>query len=291
MTVCRRTVLATAGGLAAGLASPGGAELAGPRLACLDYGLAQTALALGLVPVGLPDPGGYRSWVIEPALPPGVTDLGARTRPNLELLAALAPDAILSVPDDDPVLPQLRRVAPVLRLPLQGSSPWDLAVAASHQVGVLAGRTAAAGRLVADTEDRLSAVRAGLEGRNLPPVLVASFLDPRHLAVYGATGIVGATLDRLGLRNAWTGVTGRWGSVVVGLDQLAANRDAVLFIIEPLPPDARTALDGSPLWHALPFVRANRVGLLPPVLMFGSLPAATRLADLLAPRLAGFARG
>ena len=277
--VLRRTVLA------AGLLPCAARAAPAMRLACLDYGLAQTVLALGLTPIGLPNPAGYRAWVIDPPLPPGVADLGARTQPNLELLAELRPDAILAVPDHDPVAPALRRIAPTLRLPLQGPDPWNLAVAATRAVGALAGQAAAAEAVVATATARLAATRAGLAGRAMPPLLVVSFLDPRHVAVYGANGIVGAVLDRLGLRNAWTAPTGRWGSATVGLDALAVADTAFLWIIDPLPPDARGALDRSPLWQALPFVRAGRVGMLPPVLMFGALPAAVRLADLLAPRL------
>ena len=75
----------------------------------------------------------------------------------------------------------------------------------------------------------------------------------------------------------------------MGLDALAPLEDAVLFAIDPQPPDFAAVLDASPLWRALPFVRAGRVLTLPPVLMFGALPAADRFAALLAPRLAGAA--
>ena len=96
-------------------------------------------------------------------------------------------------------------------------------------------------------------------------------------------------MDRLGLRNAWTGRTGVWGSATVGLDALAPLEDAALFTIDPQPPDLAAVLDASPLWQALPFVRARRVFSLPPVLMFGTLPAADRFAALLLPRLNGTA--
>ena len=121
------------------------------------------------------------------------------------------------------------------------------------------------------------------------PLLLASFLDPRHLRVYGAGSILQAGLDRLGLSNAWTGRTSVWGSATVGLEALAPLEDAVLFAIDPQPPDLAAVLDASPLWRALPFVRAGRVFTLPPVLMFGTLPAADRLAALLPPRLTGTA--
>ena len=284
--VRRRTLLGAAAALAATPARAGA-----PRVVALDFGLAETLLALGVVPVGLPGPADYRRWVVDPALPDGVADVGQRTQPNLELLAALAPDVILTVPEHDAVLPQLHRIAPVLRVPLHTPQqrPWDRSVEAARAVGTRLGRADAAEQLIAAVEQRHAAARAALAGRAVRPLLLASFLDPRHLRVYGAGSILQAGLDRLGLSNAWTGRTSVWGSTMVGLEALAPLEDAVLFAIDPQPPDLAAVLDASPLWRALPFVRARRVFTLPPVLMFGTLPAADRLAALLPPRLTGAA--
>jgi ABC-type Fe3+-hydroxamate transport system substrate-binding protein len=284
----RRTLLL---GMLLSAAAP--QAFAGPprRVAALDYGLAETLLALGTVPVGLPDPADYRLWVVDPALPPGPVDLGQRTQPNLELLAGLAPDCILAVADHDPILPQLRRIAPVLRLPLQtaAADPWARSVEAARAIGAMLGRTAKAAALVAAVEAGFADARGQLRGqaqdRPRRPVLLASFLDARHLMVYGAGSILQASLDRLGVRNAWTRPTGRYGSATVGLEQLAGFADATLYVFEPQPPEVAAALAASPLWQALPFVRGGRVVALPPVLMFGTLPAASRFGRLLLPHL------
>ncbi|MGI4953752.1 MAG: ABC transporter substrate-binding protein [Janthinobacterium lividum] len=280
--------------LLGGAAVPPAFAAAPWRVAALDYGLAETLLALGTVPVGLPDPADYRLWVVDPALPagpPGPVDLGQRTQPNLELLAGLAPDCILAVADHDPILPQLRRIAPVLRLPLQtaAADPWARSVEAARAIGAMLGRTAEAAALVAAAEAGLADARGQLRGqaqdRPRRPVLLASFLDARHLMVYGAGSILQAALDRLGVRNAWTRPTGRYGSATVGLEQLAGFADATLYVFEPQPPEVAAALAASPLWQALPFVRGGRVVALPPVLMFGTLPAASRFGRLLLPHL------
>lgn len=282
----RRALL---GAVPALLAAP--ARAGGPRVVSLDFGLAETLLALGVAPVGVPGPAYYRRWVVDPALPDGVADVGQRTQPNLELLAALSPDAILAVPEHDRILPLLREVAPVLRLPIYTPQqrPWDRSAEAARAIGAFLGRADAAERLIAAAEERYAAARAALSGRPVRPLLLASFLDPRHLRVYGAGSILHVGLDRLNLRNAWTGRTGIWGSATVGLDALAPLEDAVLFAIDPQPPDLAAVLDASPLWRALPFVRAGRVLTMPPVLMYGTLPAADRFAALLLPRLAGAA--
>lgn len=269
-------------------AAPTPGRAGSPRAVCLDYGLAETLLALGAAPVGLPGPAEYRVWVVEPGLPEGVADVGQRAQPNLERLAALVPDAVFAAADHDPILPLLRRVAPVLRLPVYTPErrPWERSVEAARAIGAWLGRPDDAERLIAAVEGRHAAARAALAGRAMRPVLLASFLDPRHLRLYGRGCILQAGLDRLGLRNAWSGQTGPWGSATVGLEALAPLEDASLFVFDPRPPDLAAVLDASPLWRALPFVRAGRVFALPPVLMFGTLPAADRFAAVLAPRLA-----
>ena len=293
----RRALLAVAPALLAAPAQavasqPTASQPTASRVVALDFGLAETLLVLGVVPVGLPGPSDYRRWVIDPALPDGVANVGQRTQPNLELLAALAPDLILVIPEHDAILPQLRGIAPVLRLPIYTPEqrPWDRSTEAARAIGARLGRADAAERLVAESESRYAAARAVLaDRRRVRPLLLASFVDPRHLRVYGAGSILQAGLDRLGLRNAWPGRTGIWGSATVGLDALASLDDAALFAIDPQPPDLSAVLDASPLWRALPFVRAGRVFTLPPVLMFGTLPAADRFAALLLPRLDGTA--
>jgi ABC-type Fe3+-hydroxamate transport system substrate-binding protein len=258
-----------------------------PRVVSLDFGLTETALALGTVPVGLPDPTDYRLWVIDPVLPDGVLDVGQRTQPNLELLAELAPDLILTIQDHDPILPQLRQIAPVLRQPIYGPQrrPWDRSTEAARTIAARLDRPSAADRLIDGVEQRYAEARSRLGTRRTRPLLLASFLDPRHLRLYGAGSILQDALDRLGLHNAWAGETGIWGSTTVPLEALAPLEDAILLTFDPQPPDLAAVLDRSPLWRALPFVRAGRVAALPPVLMFGTLPAADRFAKVLLPVL------
>lgn len=68
------------------------------RLAVLDWGLAETILALGVTPAGVSAPDWYRKLIPTPALPKTVQDLGLLFQPNLETLYALKPDAIVITP-------------------------------------------------------------------------------------------------------------------------------------------------------------------------------------------------
>jgi iron-chelate-transporting ATPase len=93
--VGRRSLLA---GLAALLWTRVAGAAPGPRLAVLDWGLAETCLALGCVPVGVPAPAWYDRYAVEPPMPPGVADVGLLFTPNFEVLQDLALDAVVIPP-------------------------------------------------------------------------------------------------------------------------------------------------------------------------------------------------
>ncbi|MFC3320487.1 MULTISPECIES: hypothetical protein [Mesorhizobium] len=60
------------------------------RIVCLDDGLAETLLMLGVSPIAIADRDVWETWVVEPSLPPDVVDVGTLLEPNLELLQELA---------------------------------------------------------------------------------------------------------------------------------------------------------------------------------------------------------
>jgi iron complex transport system substrate-binding protein len=90
----------------------------------------------------------------------------------------------------------------------------------------------------------------------------------------------GDVLGRLGFQNAWPKPTSYGAAAPVPLEVLAEVPEASIVIISPVPPDAQGTLARSPLWNAIPAVRAGRVATLPPVNPFGALPAASRFAWL-----------
>ena len=89
-----------------------------PRIATVDWTIAETLLALGVTPAGMGDMSSYRAWVKAPAMPPSVVDLGLRAQPNRELLAELNPDLILISPLAAPLAPALSKIAPVKSITL-----------------------------------------------------------------------------------------------------------------------------------------------------------------------------
>ncbi|MEZ2408663.1 ABC transporter substrate-binding protein [Bosea sp. RCC_152_1] len=258
------------------------------RLASLDYGLAETLIRLGCPPVALVATQDWNRWVVEPALPADTVNLGASREPNLEVLQALRPDAILSTPYLAGIHHRLERIAPVISLPIYAPEgrPLALAGAAARRLGEMIGDPAAAARFLAEADGCFEQIRDRLADRALPPVYLVNFMDERHVRVYGAKSLFDDTLHRIGLANAWQGPTNDWGFATVGIEALQTGKDALLVYFDPVPPAVLPSLARNPIWRSLSFVRSGRVHGLPPVLMFGCVPSALRFARLVGDLLA-----
>ncbi|WP_371348263.1 ABC transporter substrate-binding protein [Ancylobacter sp. IITR112] len=260
------------------------------RIVSLDYGLAETLLALGVTPLAIAEADQWATWVVEPPMPPDVVNLGAAQEANLELLSVLKPDLILSTPYLDALRPTLQRIARTeifaINTPEPGT-PYVRSVDATRRLGGLIGRAGEAQALIAASAAQMAATRAALAPQAGPPVFLVSFMDTRHVRVYGAKSLFDDVLTLCGLTNAWQGHANYWGFATVGIEQLARAPEARLIYVEPIAADVRAALARSPLWNSLGFVRAGRVHAMPPVLMFGMLPSAMRFARLLQNTLAG----
>lgn len=75
------------------------------RIVALNWDLAEQLLELGITPVGVPNIKDYTTWVVKPAIPNSVEDLGTRAEPNMQKLAELKPDLILAAsPQKDLIL-------------------------------------------------------------------------------------------------------------------------------------------------------------------------------------------
>jgi ABC-type Fe3+-hydroxamate transport system substrate-binding protein len=254
-----------------------------PRVAVLDWAVAETLIALRCNPIALVAAGDWDRFVVEPALPAGVADVGLQQQVNYELLAALEPDLILTSPFSQQNEPVLRRIARTERFSVFEPTPTPLgtAISLTNSLGGRLERMAEAADFLRQAETQLDSYRDRVRALRPPPVLLVDFLDARHARVFGGAGLFQNVLDRVGVTNAWQGATNYWGFATVGIEQLAVDRDLSLLVFEPAPPDVWPTLAQSPLWLQLPFVRAGHIARLPPVLMFGAMPAALRFARLL----------
>lgn len=285
ITTSRRSFLQYAMA-AAVLPSQLAAQPASQRVVSLDYGLASTLLSLGLPPVGVSDLADWDKWVIEPAMPSSVIDIGSSFEVNFEILIALKPDIILTTPYLDEMLPKLQSVAKVVRLEIftPDSGPiLPAAIRATRKLAVELGRVTEGEQFLARSDAFFEQCRLRLAGKSLPPVALVNFMDARHARIYSNPGLFHNALDRIGVRNAWTKGSNYWGFETIGIEDLATitDPDAILIAFDPVPADVLPKLAQSPLWNELAFARPGHLSILPPALMFGMVNEAMRFAGLL----------
>ena len=263
-----------------------------PRIATIDWTIAETLLALGVTPLAVGDVSAYRAWVGEPLLPADVVDIGLRAQPNRELLAELKPDRILISPLAAPLAPTLSRIAPVQSIALYDPQTdlWQRLHEATLTIAALVNKTAEANVLLTDLNRDLEQMKQTLPAE-LPPLLVVQFIDERHVRVFGRHSLFEAVMQRLGLRNAWQEQTNDWGFSVVSIEQFMTLPHARLVVVDPIPVGVSERLQEPGLWQHLPLVQQTPVLHLPAVWSFGGVLAARRFATLLSEALQKDARG
>ncbi len=251
-----------------------------PRVATMDWGLLETLLAMGVIPVAAPELVLYRQVVVEPPVPPQVADIGLRGTPNFEAMLRARPSLIFNSSYYVAADPNLRLIAPVetISIYVKGTLPFLMAQQAAVKLAQAVGMPDAAPALLARTDETLAQWREKLAGHAAREVLIINLGDARHFRVFGPDSMFGEVLERMGLRNAWQQGTSYSASAPVGLEVLARFADADIIIVPPVPPDAARVLPQSVLWRALPNVRANRVHVIGAMNPFGGLPTAMRCA-------------
>jgi iron complex transport system substrate-binding protein len=263
-----------------------------PRVVAMDFGLAETLIEMGLPPIAVPDPDTWADWVVEPALPAGIVNLGTDREPNLELMAALKPDLIVTTPFLDDITPLLERFAPTRTFSVYAPPPgsiYERSLAATRELAGAVGMESAGEDLISRSHALMDEVRgrlttAGTAGRSL---LIVQFLDTRHVRVYGRGSLFGDVLERCGLINGWSRPVNYWGFSTVGIEELARSPASSIVYLEPIAPDTLERLAASPLWNSLPAVKAGPIHRLPAALTFGMLPAAMRFARQISHVLGG----
>jgi ABC-type Fe3+-hydroxamate transport system substrate-binding protein len=240
-------------------------------------------LALDATPIGVVAASDWARFVVEPALPAQVADIGLQQDVNFELVATMRPDLILTSPFLEHFEPQLRRIAPVVNLSIYDDSGLPLARRedVTRTLARRISKVAEAERFLAQAERLFEAARERIARLPPRPFIIATFVDARHVRVYGGASLYQNVLSRLGLENAWSESVGFFGFATVGVERLADARDIRFVAFNPLPPDVAPALQQSTLWECLPFVRAGQVSMLPTTFAFGAMPSALRFARLL----------
>ncbi|WP_142502992.1 Fe(3+)-hydroxamate ABC transporter substrate-binding protein FhuD [Klebsiella sp. 2680] len=259
------------------------AEVDPRRIVALEWLPVELLLALGVTPYGVADIPNYTLWVNEPALPSSVIDVGLRTEPNLELLTQMKPSFLVWSAGYGPSVEKLARIAPGRGFTFSdGKKPLQVARQSLNEMAELLGRQREAKRHLAEFDALMANLRPRFAKRGDRPLLMMTLLDARHALIFAQNCLFQDVLNRFGINNAWQGETTFWGSVTVGIDRLAAYRDIDVICFDHGNEREMAQLMATPLWRAMPFVRAGRFQRVPAVWFYGATLSAMHFARILA---------
>ncbi|WP_432452105.1 MULTISPECIES: iron-siderophore ABC transporter substrate-binding protein [unclassified Agarivorans] len=254
------------------------------RIVALNWSMAENVLELGLVPVGIADIAGYQTWVVKPAIPAGVTDVGTRMEPNLELIEELKPDVILLSSSQADLLPRLEKIAPTLFFDSFNASQdnYQKSKKIFMQLAELFDKqTVAAQKLTAlekqfvDLKQQISQHFSG----HIPKVTTIRFNNASTIIVYGDNSLSQAAAEQLGIAPALPLGPSKWGIAQKKLSDLAQIEEGIVVNIKPF--DQEKQLQASPLWQALPFVRKGHYTTMEAIWSYGGVNSVGYFAQAL----------
>lgn len=272
-------------GWSSGAAAAQSASIPSARVVSLSWAGAQILVSLGIAPLALTERADYPRSGALPAMPSSVLELGLHSEPNLELLQQIKPDLIVIEANQSDLEARLKTIAPTVTIDIynaQRGKPFALAVAETRRIAALLGRQQNAKAYLASVDTALAAcARTVSTLAAAPRVLIADLYDDgRHLYLYGPNSMMQDAMDRIGVRNAWTGSTGT-GYLLLGIEGLATIGNAQMYYISHGVRDqiALHNLNRSVLWQNLPFVQRERFRPLPGFFAYGATACAVQFAN------------
>ncbi|SLM62487.1 MULTISPECIES: ABC transporter substrate-binding protein [Dickeya] len=287
----RRNLLRTALSLlplAAGLPALAQAPARPPRLITLFQGATDTAVALGITPVGVVD-----SWTEKPmyrylrAALDGVAHVGLETQPSLEDIVLLKPEMIVASRFRHQRLqPLLSQIAPVVMLDEIYQFKTTLAV-----MGQALGVQVQAGQCLQHWQQRVATLQAQLRqrfgGATLPTVAVLDIRED-HIRSYLPPSFPGSVLSELGFGWSETSRSQPGVSLKLTNKESLPVLDAEVFFVflranSPAVQRHYQSLIQHPLWQRLRAVQRGQVWVVDGVawsLSGGILGANLMLDDI-----------
>lgn len=264
------------------------AEPVTERVVALEWLPVEQLLALGVTPYAVADIPNYNLWVNDPKLPASVIDVGLRTEPNMELLTAIKPTLLIWSSGYGPSQEQLSRIAPGVGIAFtDGKAPLDMARKSLMQLASRIDREQAARNHLAQFDNFLQQMKPRFAARGERPVVLMTLIDARHVLLIGQNSLFQQAMDVLGVRNGWAGETNFWGSAIVGMEQLAAIKDADVLCFEHGDEPLMGQIAATPLWQAMPFIRNQRFQRVPAVWFYGATLSTMRFCRVLDNALGG----
>ncbi|WP_246067001.1 ABC transporter substrate-binding protein [Paenibacillus koleovorans] len=267
------------------------------RVVALEWSFTEAFLAVGVQPVGVADIKGFNTWVgsIPKKIDASVVDVGTRTEPNLEAIAALKPDLIVST--DSRIKSSyeaLSKIAPTLAYnpyPAEGETvnQYDVMVSTFKAMADLVGKQAEADKVLADMQKSFDDSKAklkakGKEGAEFAITQAFSQQNAAVLRMFTDNSMLVQILNRMGLKNTFKSSKFELnGFSTTSVEALPAVQNAnFIYVVQDNDDIFANQLKDNAVWKGLTFVKENRTYKLPgSTWTFGGPLSAQVIANLI----------
>lgn len=251
------------------------------RVVVLNWDILEQVLALDIEPIAAPNLPGYRQWVVNPYAPESIEDIGTRAEPNLEKIASLKPDVILTASPQQDLIPLLRQIAPVVYLPnfSQNEAAAQTAIKHFRTLGALFDKQELAEQKLAKLNDSFKQLRDKIRQHYSAPldVLVMRFSTPNSVLLSTENSTTDYVVEQLGLTNPIKVSARAWGIKQDRINRLQNLEQSYVLYVQPFPQESK--LNSSPLWQAMPFVKKQRVNSVRAVWAYGGAMSLQYMAE------------
>ncbi|WP_020390066.1 ABC transporter substrate-binding protein [Kribbella catacumbae] len=257
----------------------------------LEWGVVESLISLGVMPVGVADTKGYKAWVTAEKLDASVKDVGTRGESSVDAIVALNPDLIITTTDESAAtIAQMEKAAPVLVV--RGADAKNAIPQMRKNfelIGQAVGKTEQAKTALADFDKKLADGKqkiadAGKGGAAY--TMADGYKEGSTISIrmYTSGSLLGAVTNELGMKNAWTGAGDPdYGLASTDIEGLTKLKDGEFLYI------ANTADGGdvfggdlakNAIWKNLPFVKSGNVHRLADgIWMFGGPKSTEQFID------------
>jgi iron complex transport system substrate-binding protein len=251
------------------------------RVIALNWDILEQVLALEVEPVAAPNLQGYRQWVVNPYAPESIEDIGTRAEPNLEKIASLNPDVILAASPQQDLIPLLKQIAPVIYLPnfSENEEAADTAIRHFRTLGKLFEKQSLAEEKLTALFQSFGKMRSRIHQHYSEPleVLVMRFSTPNSVFLSTENSTTDYVVEQLGLNNPIKESARAWGIKQDRINRLQNLKESYVLYVQPFPQEKK--LKDSPLWHAMPFVKEQRVNSVRAVWAYGGAMSLQYMAE------------
>ena len=258
------------------------------RVVVTDWTVLENILELGIVPVGAPEIDNYRQFVIRPAIPDSVVDIGKRISPALSTIRELKPDVVILGTKQKDLARAFSSFTNVnyynsfserYRTNGKKSRQRFLQIAEMFQ------KTPLARQKLAHLDKRIVELKYELQLHfpdGLPKVTTCRFGANESILIYGHNSMPHYALQLLGIEGEYDVDGSTWGEESIRLDDLASISDGYLICFKPQ--HDQSMLQHSE-WQALPAVENSRFYLTDAVWSYGGAMSVLYIAEAIAKTL------